>query len=79
MMAQIWAHARSGDTYVVVVDDDDQIVEAAGPLHYSEILPALAGDFTYDPEVAEGIEATRDEYRVLDRERVITRVQEREA
>jgi hypothetical protein len=48
---QIWRHSKSGEDFVVKVDDGGQAIEAAGPLHHSEVEAALKGDFDTDPEM----------------------------
>lgn len=62
METQIWAHAKSGERYVVQVDGTGRVVAAAGPLHYSEIPGALAGDWDPDPEVTSDLQESPDDY-----------------
>lgn len=57
MQTQIWAHVRSGEWYAVTVDDSGQVVEAAGPLHYSEVAAVLRDGFNGDGEVADDLQA----------------------
>ena len=63
MITQIWAHIASGEKYAVEIDGNDQVVGAAGPLHYSEIDQAIAGDWDADRDVTEDIKADADSYR----------------
>ena len=63
MKNQIWQHVTSGELYAVVVDDGQSVVDAAGPLHHSEIAAALTGDWDGDVEVWEGIIAEPEAYR----------------
>lgn len=62
---QIWQHSKSGERYVVTVDEAGMVIEAAGPLHHSEIADVLYHGFNDDPEVAEGLNAEPDDYILL--------------
>lgn len=63
MTTQIWAHIVSGERYVVVVQGDT-VVQAVGPLHYSDLDGAVRDGFDSDPEVVDDINADRDAYRI---------------
>lgn len=69
MTTQIWQHITSGERFAVAVDSYGQVVGAAGPLHYSEIAQAKAGDWNVDQDVTSDIRADAESYRnVTDRD-----------
>ena len=60
---QIWRHVVSGETYVVELTREGQVIAAAGPLHYSDIAPALDfGDFDSDAELVDDLTADASRY-----------------
>lgn len=63
---QIWQHRTSGERYIVLVNTHtSEILEAAGPLHHSDISTALAGDYNADPELVEELGYEPDAYRLV--------------
>lgn len=51
----IWRHRHSGERYAVRLNEEGNLIAAAGPLHYLEIDHALAGDYDDDPPLREWI------------------------
>jgi hypothetical protein len=66
---RLWQHKVSGEVYAVryILDDDYylHVMQAAGPLHYSEYDAALNG-FDDDPDLAEEIDQHQLAYRELE-------------
>ena len=66
MATQIWAHVNSGERYIVVINEQGDVVEAAGPLHHSEINAALRDGFDSDGDVVTDLNAAAANYRRTD-------------
>jgi len=65
MAWQYWMHTPSGETYAVEIDGD-RVVDACGPLHYSEVTLRNRhdGNFNGDAETAEWVRANQDHFTV---------------
>lgn len=70
MTTQIWQHRQSGERYIVAVDADGGVTDAAGPLYFADVDaimtgdPALWPDVDGDAETAAALGADADAYRV---------------
>lgn len=63
MEIQIWRHRQSGERYVVALQGE-RVIDAAGPLHHSEIAAARAGDYNGDAELRDDIDGDQESYAV---------------
>lgn len=74
MAIQYWRHRNSGEVYVVSTDKAGCVVDAAGPLPQREVTQdnldeALGWGYDGDPELAEDIDQTQDDYLLVELDR----------
>lgn len=68
MTTHIWQHIPSGEQFVVEIGGCGQVTGASGPLHYSEIAEAKAGNWDADWDVTDAIKTDVESYQdVTDR------------
>ncbi len=58
---QYWNHKRSGETYAVGIENN-KVVEACGPLHYSDVQEYKPEEYEWDYELAEDINGDQESY-----------------
>jgi hypothetical protein len=62
---EFWRHSRSGQVFAVQLLDGI-VVACSGPLHHDDIDLAFLADLDYSEEGATVIEASRDEYVLVE-------------
>jgi hypothetical protein len=62
---EFWRHSGTGEVFAVQLLDG-VVVGCSGPLHHDDIDPAFLEDLDYAEEGAAAIEATREEYALLE-------------
>lgn len=71
---QLWQHVGSGEQFAVKVDELGNVIEACGPLYYSYVDQALAGDFDSDQELVDDLNSDSEHYNIANDQRGIESV-----
>jgi len=59
---QVWRHTKSGEDFIVAVEDDGEVILAAGPLHHADVQIAINQGFDSDPELVEELNEHGEDY-----------------